>query len=275
MATLTFDPSADGPTQEQKDAEAKALAQGEKLEEARAADEAAKWDKIDKENESADLIGGKFKTQEDLLKAYQELEKQRTKENNEETSPEATEEATENEQTTQEEIQQNPVFSKAAEEYADGGKISEESIEALSKMDSKDLIKSYVEFYSQSQQKANLEQSQINEIKNIAGGDEGYQELTTWASQNIEKSELEQFNAVANSGNYTAIKFAVEALNSRFRNKEGYEAPLVTGKAVNDGVKPYRSQAELARDISNPLYHSDPAFRNDVESRLSRSKDLL
>ena len=48
MATLTFDPSADGPTQEQKDAEAKALAQGEKLEEARAADEAAKWDKIDK-----------------------------------------------------------------------------------------------------------------------------------------------------------------------------------------------------------------------------------
>ena len=131
MATLTFDPSAEGPTQEQKDAEAKALAQGEKLEDARAADEAAKWEKTDKENESADLIGGKFKSQEDLLKAYQELEKQRTKENNEETTSEATEESTEDEQTTEKEVESNPVFTKAAEEYADGGEISEESIDKL------------------------------------------------------------------------------------------------------------------------------------------------
>ena len=272
MATLTFDPSADGPSPEQKEAEAQALAQGEKLEEARAADEAAKWDKTDKENESAELIGGKFKSQEELLKAYQELEKVRSKENTEETSePEET--TTEEEPETP--TEDNPVFTKAAEEYADGGNISEESIEALSKMDSKDLIKSYVDFYSKSQQKAELQQTQVNEIKNIAGGEEGYNELTTWASQNLEKTELEQFNTIANTGNYTAIKFAVEALNSRFRNQEGYEAPMVTGKAASSNAKPYRSQAELARDIANPLYNSDPAFRSDVEERLSLSTDLL
>ena len=275
MATLTFDPSADGPSPEQKEAEAQALAQGEKLEEARAADEAAKWEKTDKENESADLIGGKFKSQEDLLKAYQELEKQRSKENNEETTSEATEESTEDEQTTEKEVESNPVFDKAAEEYAEGGQISEESIDALSKMDSKDLIKSYVDFYTKSQQTAELQQTQVSEIKNIAGGEEGYKELTTWASQNLEKTELEQFNTIANSNNYTAIKFAVEALNSRFRNQEGYEAPMVTGKAASSNAKPYRSQAELARDIANPLYNSDPAFRNDVEERLSLSTDLL
>lgn len=272
MATLTFDPSADGPSPEQKEAEAQALAQGEKLEEARAADEAAKWEKTDKENESAELIGGKFKSQEELLKAYQELEKLRSKENTEETSePEET--TTEEEPETP--TEDNPVFTKAAEEYADGGNISEESIEALSKMDSKDLIKSYVDFYSKSQQKAELQQTQVNEIKNIAGGEEGYKELTTWASQNLEKTELEQFNTIANTGNYTAIKFAVEALNSRFRNQEGYEAPMVTGKAASSNAKPYRSQAELARDIANPLYNSDPAFRSDVEERLSLSTDLL
>jgi hypothetical protein len=272
MATLTFDPSADGPSPEQKEAEAQALAQGEKLEEARAADEAAKWDKTDKENESAELIGGKFKSQEELLKAYQELEKLRSKENTEETSePEETTTEEEPETPTEE----NPIFTKAAEEYADGGNISEESIEALSKMDSKDLIKSYVNFYSKSQQKAELQQTQVNEIKNIAGGEEGYKELTTWASQNLEKTELEQFNTIANTGNYTAIKFAVEALNSRFRNQEGYEAPMVTGKAASSNAKPYRSQAELARDIANPLYNSDPAFRSDVEERLSLSTDLL
>ena len=272
MATLTFDPSADGPSPEQKEAEAQALAQGEKLEEARAADEAAKWDKTDKENESAELIGGKFKSQEELLKAYQELEKLRSKENTEETSEP---EETTAEETPETPTEENPIFFKAAEEYADGGNISEESIEALSKMDSKDLIKSYVDFYSKSQQKAELQQTQVNEIKNIAGGEEGYKELTTWASQNLEKTELEQFNTIANTGNYTAIKFAVEALNSRFRNQEGYEAPMVSGKAASSDAKPYRSQAELARDIANPLYNSDPAFRSDVEERLSLSTDLL
>lgn len=273
MATLTFDPSADGPSQEQKDAEAQALAQGEKLEEARAADEAAKWEKTDKENESAELIGGKFKSQEELLKAYQELEKLRSKEGTEE--PSEPEESAAEETPETPPTEQSPVFSKAAEEYADGGNISEESIEALSKMDSKDLIKSYVEFYSKSQQKAELQQTQVTEIKNIAGGEEGYKDLTTWASQNLEKTELEQFNTIANSNNYTAIKFAVEALNSRFRNQEGYEAPMVSGKAASSDAKPYRSQAELARDIANPLYNSDPAFRNDVEERLSLSTDLL
>ena len=66
MPTLTFDPSADGPSQAEQDAEAKALAQGEKLEEARAQDEAAKWENTDKENENIELIGGKFKSQEEL-----------------------------------------------------------------------------------------------------------------------------------------------------------------------------------------------------------------
>ena len=276
MPTLTFDPSADGPSQAEQDAEAKALAQGEKLEEARTQDEAAKWDNTDKENENIDLIGGKFKSQEELLKAYQELEKLRSKDSNEETETESSEEPTaESEETPTEEVETNPVFNKAADEYKETGEITEESIEQLSKMDSKDLIKSYLDFYTKSQATAELQATQVAEIKNIAGGEQGYKDLTDWASQNLEKTELEQFNAVANTQNYTAIKFAVEALNSRFRQKEGFEAPLVTGKPVADGAKPYRSQAELARDIANPLYNTDPAFRNDVESRLSLSENLL
>ena len=273
MPTLTFDPSADGPSQAEQDAEAKALAQGEKLEEARAQDEAAKWENTDKENENIELIGGKFKSQEELLKAYQELEKLRSKETNEDTETEPSEEPTAESEET--EVETNPVFTKAADEYAETGQITEESIEQLSKMDSKDLIKSYLDFYTKSQATAELQATQVAEIKNIAGGEEGYKELTQWASQNLEKTELEQFNAVANTQNYTAIKFAVEALNSRYRQKEGYEAPLVTGKPVADGAKPYRSQAELARDIANPLYNTDPAFRNDVETRLSLSENLL
>ncbi|AGG54539.1 head assembly [Cyanophage SS120-1] len=273
--TLTFDPS-EGPTQEQKDAEAAALAQGEKLEQAQQQDKQALYDQTNRETENAELIGGKFKNQEELLKAYQELEKQRSKDSQETQSEEVPESKTEDTETTEESGEEvNPVLNKAAQEYNEGGELSEESIEELAKMDSKDLIKAYVDFYTQSRQAVDLQQTQLAEIKNIAGGEQEYTEMVQWASQNLESSEVDAFNNITNSGNYTAIKFAVEALNGRYRGDVGYEAPLVTGKAASDGIKPYRSQAELARDIADPRYGTDPAFRQDIEDRLSRSTNLL
>ena len=90
------------------------------------------------------------------------------------------------------------------------------------------------------------------------------------------KGEINIDDKVAESNNVPAIKFAVEALNNRYKNSEGYEGQLITGKSpTNDGLKPYRSHAELVRDIGNPLYNSDPAFRQDVEKRLARSPELL
>jgi len=278
---LTFDPSDEGPSQEQQDAEAQALAQGEKLEAALQEDREAEWDRTKKENESADLIGGKFKTQEDLLKAYQELEKKRSEEKEpqaEETTTEETtqERAEDSEETTESQTETSPALTKAADEYKQGGKLSEESIDELAKMDSKDLIKAYVDFYGKNQTASELQATQIQDVKNIAGGEKEYGEMMQWASQNLEKSEAKEFNKITSSGNFTAIKFAVEALNGRWKGDVGYEAPLVTGKATaSDGIKPYRSQAELARDIADPRYSTDPAFRQDIEDRLSRSTNLL
>ena len=273
---ITFDPT-EGPTQEQKDAEAQALAQGEKLEQAAAADREQQWDRTNKENENLDLIGGKFKNQEDLLKAYQELEKQRSQEAPEDTSEGDTEDESESTETDSEETTEtNPVLSKAADEYQDSGQLSEESIDELSKMDSKDLIKAYVDFYTKTAQARDLQNDSVSEIHNIAGGKEEYAEMVQWAADNLDRSEADSFNTIANSGNVQAIKFAVEALNNRYKEAVGYEAPLVTGgKSGGDGVQPYRSQAELARDIADPKYASDPAFRQDIEERLAVSTDLF
>ena len=237
----------------------------------------ADWDRTNKENENVELIGGKFKNQDELLKAYQELEKQRSQESSDDAKEEATEEAEDAPEETEESpTEANPVLTKAAQEYKDGGELSPESIEELSKMDSKDLIKSYLEFYNQTAKTQELQNTQVAEIKNIAGGEKEYGEMLQWAVENLETSEVEDFNRIVNSNNYTATKFAVEALNGRYRGEVGYEAPLVTGKnAASDGIKPYRSQAELARDIADPRYSTDPAFRQDIEERLSRSTDLL
>ena len=269
MATTTFDVT-EGPSDEQKAAEAQALEIGEKIAKEEAEQRDARWEK----NESEDLIGGKFKTQEDLLKAYQELERQRS-EAKEEVESEDVEESTETEET--EEASTNEAFSKAAEEYANGD-LSEETIEALSAMDSKDLIREYIKFYSQNQQQAQAQATSEADAKAIydsVGGEEAYGEMVGWAAQNLSQDEIDSYNSVTNSGNTAAIKFAVEALANRYANSEGYEAPMVTGRKSAPSVQGYRSNAELARDISDPRYSTDPAFRADVEARLAKSGDLL
>ena len=269
MATTTFEVN-EGPSDEQKAAEAQALEIGEKIAKEEAEQRDAHWEK----NESEDLIGGKFKTQEELLKAYQELERQRG-EAKEEVESEDVEESTETEET--EEAPTNEAFSKAAEEYANG-ELSEETIDALSAMDSKDLIREYVKFYSQNQQQAQAQATSEADAKAIydsVGGEEAYGEMVGWAAQNLSQDEIDSYNSVTNSGNAAAIKFAVEALANRYANSEGYEAPMVTGRKSAPSVQGYRSNAELARDISDPRYSTDPAFRADVEARLARSGDLL
>ena len=110
----------------------------------------------------------------------------------------------------------------------------------------------------------------------MGGVEDAYTELGAWAGQNLDATESDAFNNVANSGNVAALRFAVEALSNRYKSAEGYEAPLVTGRrSAPSGPQPYRSQAELARDIANPMYESDPAFLRDVEARLKKSNDLL
>ena len=78
-----------------------------------------------------------------------------------------------------------------------------------------------------------------------------------------------------NTNNPAAIRFAVESLSNRQRAQEGYEAPLVTGKAPSSKAKVFRSHAELSRAIADPRYQNDPAYRSDIEARLARSTDLL
>ena len=145
-------------------------------------------------------------------------------------------------------------------------------------MDSKELIKAYVEVFSKNQaavkQQALDSQAEANILGSV-GGKEAYGEMVAWAASNLPQEEIDSYNSVTNSGNPAAIKFAVEALSNRYKSAEGFEAPLVTGKRAATKTKVFRSHAELSRAIADPRYKTDPAYRADVEQKLSRSTDLL
>jgi len=279
MTTTTFDTTSDGLTPEQQAAEAKALAQGERIAQADAEDKARQFEQADAENESVGLIDGKFKTQQDLLNAYKELQKKLGQENTEDSD-----DLTENQETTDEQAEPEETneavnyMQQLGKEFDETGTISEEAVDRLSQMDQKELIKNYLQYYQQSQasaQEAQLQDTAISDIKQSIGGEEAYTEMISWAGQNLDQTEIDNFNSVTATNNPAAIRFAVEALNNRFRGDVGFEAPLISGQKASASVQPYRSNAELARDISNPMYHTDPAFRADVEARLALSNDLL
>ena len=283
MAVTTFDTNPDTPTPEQQAAEARALEQGEKIAKMVEEDRARKYAQDDASNESTDLIGGKFKSQDDLLKAYQELQKKLSKGEDldeDEEAPEGQEEVSEEVPEEEPEVSESEAaLTRAADEYAAGGELSEESLEALSQLDSKDLIKAYVEFYSKNAQKyeqaRDLQATEQQAIMNIAGGEEAYGEMMQWAAQTLDPQEIDSYNSVTNSGNVSAIKFAVEALKSRYVAEVGQERELVTGRKAPSKSKVFRSNAELARAIADPRYASDPAYRVDVEEKLARSGNLL
>jgi hypothetical protein len=277
MATTTFE-IQDGPTSEQQAAETAALEQGEKLAQIQQEDLDRKFEQVDDENTDVALIGGKFKSQEDLLNAYNELQKKLGQDTPEESdeAPEAKEEAPEEVPEDQPEVikQTTDYMVELQKAYGDNGELPEEAIEHFGKMDPKDLIQSYLA-YSSKTRAGTVQQSEINAIKGTVGGEEAYNDMLDWARSNLNADEISDFNAVTGTGNVAAIKFAVDSLGNRWKSDVGYEAPLVTGKAPGVKSRSYRSNAELARDIADPRYQNDPAFRADVEAKLSMSEDLL
>ena len=115
-----------------------------------------------------------------------------------------------------------------------------------------------------------LSDSEIADIKNIAGGEQGYADVVQWASENLPAEDIEAFDEVINTANEAAVRFAVKALVGQYEDAVGRTPDLVTGKQSSTG-QAYRSMAEVVRDMSDPRYDTDDAYRIDVMRKLERS----
>ena len=115
-----------------------------------------------------------------------------------------------------------------------------------------------------------LGDSEIADIKNIAGGEQGYADVVQWASENLPAEDIEAFDEVINTANEAAVRFAVKALVGQYEDAVGRTPDLVTGKQSSTG-QAYRSMAEVVRDMSDPRYDTDDAYRLDVMRKLERS----
>ena len=114
-----------------------------------------------------------------------------------------------------------------------------------------------------------LNETEVNAVKAVAGGDEGYQSLMDWAGQNLTKEDAANYDQVLATGNKAAVTFAVKALMGQYEDANGRDSTIVTGK--ESATETYRSMAEVVRDMNKPEYTQDEAFRDDVIRKLSAS----
>lgn len=286
MQETTFDSTDDLDAKEaQRAEEARLLDVGEKLIEQEQEREQRKYDQAREDAESELRYAGKFKSAEDLEKAYKELEKklgQKEPEPVEDAEVEE-EEASEQEEeaTTEEEpeISEEAQFLKEASEeyYSNNNQLKPETLKRLKELPSEKLVEAYLNSIKDAPAVPPqvLTDADAQSIINSVGGNEAYNQTLAWAADNLSPTEVAAYDNVVNSGNKDAIFFAVQALNQRYKDSVGFEGQQVSGKNVRNSIKGFRSQAELAQAISDPRYRNDPAYRMDVEDRLAASGDLL
>ena len=181
------------------------------------------------QQEQEQLLAGKYKSSEDLEKAYLELQSKLGEAKPEEEQEEAPE--------------------------------TEESPEPVREEEQED-----------ESERPQLTQEDVDYLQDMAGGKAGYESMLKWASQSLEKAEIDMYDSVMEQGDPNSIYFAVQALVSRYNEATGSDGKLLTGKSANSGTgSVFRSQQELVAAMSDPRYDDDPAYRQDVIDRLGRS----
>ena len=223
--------------------------------------------------ERPEWLPEKFKSAEDMAKAYSELEKklgQKAPEPDQKADEESSQEdgdATAEEQATEAADKAGLDLNELSNKYWENGELDDSDYTALEKAGyPKDIVDQFIK--GQEAQAALIEQQVFNSV----GGQEEYNAMLSWAGEELSPGEVKAFNKAVNSGDMDEINAAVKGLKARYDASVGFEPTRQIrsdGKSASETA--YRSVAELQRDMGDPRYKTDPAFRKDVETKLGRS----
>ena len=245
------------------------------------------------EDKPAELLAGKYKSVEDLEKAYKELQAKLSR--GQSTAPEAEDSDAADDQDDGDEEQDDKPAGDAREIYGDliGGKLDDAGIDfqdmnvrwqqsgTLESGDydqlaeagfNRDMVDAYLSGlqYKATQDTA-LSVKEVASIKESLGGEAEYNKMIQWAGENLAPEEVEGFNQIINSQPMAAVKMAVTGLHARYSAVEGREPKLIGGRASKGSSDKFESTAQLVEAMSDPRYSKDPAYQRKIQEKLGRS----
>lgn len=199
----------------------------------------------------------KFNSPEEMAKAYSELESKMGSTENE--SPEARKDLSIPELSEKD-------MNYYSQRFSDNGALDEADYKGLSELG---VDKNMVDTYIQGQ--VAMQQQYATTIYNEVGGEETYRAMTEWASNTLSPEEVTVFDTAVNSGDTNQTMSAVKGLQARYQMENGTQPNLRQGKTTGSGNEAYASLDEMKREMQNPKYRTDPAFRQRVQNKLAVS----
>ena len=189
----------------------------------------------------------KFKSAEDMAKAYSELEKK---------------------QGTPTEAPKAVDFQPYTKEFSEKGDLSPESLSALEAAGvPASMVKQYIDGAKA------LAEQQINTLTQDIGGREAYSSMVEWATKNLSPEQVAAYNKAVSSNDPAQQSLAIRGLHAQYRESNG--PSLLSGKANGSSSSaPFESWAQVKVAMSDKRYASDPAYRNEVSRRLANSKNI-
>jgi len=221
----------------------------------------------ERDPERPEWLPEKFKSPEDMAKAYSALEsKLGQPQREEEVSEEVQELVSADASEISEVLGANGIdFDVLQQEYQELGGLSEDAYAALEEAGFPEAV---VDQWIAGQQA--ISQQVQTEMFSLVGGQEQYQELVGWAADALPEAEIDAFNATMATQDPNMIRLAIQGLNARYRSEaapsllQGGTGPVSTGGK-------FESTAELTAAMSDPRYAKDPAYRQQVSDKLARS----
>jgi len=215
------------------------------------------------------LLAGKYKNAEELEKAHIELQK-KLGEKSEEVSeePEAKQEEKKEEPTESTENILDELWSKSKD-----NKLDQETFDRLSKMNPVEIAKLAMQQRQASEKNTPREftEKDVEQIHGFVGGSDNYNNMMSWAQQNVPEQEINMYDTVMDLGNPVAAYFAVQTLALKYQDQAGRDGKMVTGKAPKSTADTFKSQAEMIKAMEDDRYNDDPAYRQAIMEKLERS----
>lgn len=239
--------------------------------------------------QSNDKILGKFNTQEDLAKAYTELEKRVGQQPQNETPEPPVEQADDNytaEAASElygkeyvDALSEKGVDMADIMKRADNGEDISANYDTLAEVFNvpKAVVENYVNAAQQTQMPApGLTPEDGVEVRNAIGGDEAFAEVTQWVEKNVDKQTLDNYNKIADTNKEAAL-WALKFFQAQMKSPGSVVEPKLYGGGNVPSQSIYESKQQVldAMNKTNSkgqrLYDVDEAYRDKVAKILLNS----
>ncbi|OHB39592.1 MAG: hypothetical protein A2882_16290 [Phenylobacterium sp. RIFCSPHIGHO2_01_FULL_70_10] len=212
---------------------------------------------------------------EDLAKSYQELQRKLSEKPQGDQKPEGQETPAGDASAVAQALAAAGIdFNAVNAEYQEAGDVKPETRAKLEAAFGKELVDNY--FAGLKAQEAQFSATYASEVKGSVGGDEQYAAMIAWARDNVPANEVAEYDRIVQGGDVAAAKMAAQAMFARFNAAGGKEPSLIGGGRTNavEAVG-YPNIQAMARDMGDPRYRTDAAFRAEVDRKVEASTALL